>query len=186
MYAPTSGSMPVGGLSAMLSRTPAAGRDRDFDRGESPYDRYYGDPELLPANPTLGPLDEPPYYAIEVLPGTIGTKGGPRTDAEGRALRADGTAINGLYAARNAAAGWLVDAYPGPGATLGVAMVFGLRAGRHAAAWAAGRAGRSGAPRADARWRSTAQQGEAGTGGEGRTRREASLTARGTPDGRLR
>jgi len=116
------------------------GRDRDFDRGEGAYERYYGDPELLPANPTLGPIDEPPYYAIEVLPGTIGTKGGPRTDADGRALREDGTPVAGLYAAGNAAAGWLADAYPAPGATLGVAMVFGLRAGRHAAAHAAGHA----------------------------------------------
>ena len=112
----------------------AAGADDQLGRGESPYDRYYGDPDLLPANPTLGPLDEPPFHAIEVLPGTIGTKGGPRTDADARALREDGTPVPGVYAAGNAAAGWLADAYPGPGATLGVALVFGRRAGRHAAA----------------------------------------------------
>jgi 3-oxosteroid 1-dehydrogenase len=116
------------------------GEDEIFGRGESVYDRYYGDPSLLPGNPTLGPIDEPPYYAIEVLPGTIGTKGGPRTDPDGRVLRPDGTPVAGLYAAGNAAAGWLADAYPGPGATLGVAMVFGHRAGRHAAAVAAGAA----------------------------------------------
>ena len=109
------------------------GEDELHGRGESPYDRYYGDPELLPANPTLGPLDEPPFYAIEVLPGTIGTKGGPRTDPDARVLRGDGSPVAGLYAAGNAAAGWLADAYPGPGATLGVALAFGRRAGRHAA-----------------------------------------------------
>jgi len=113
------------------------GEDEIFGRGESPYDRYYGDPSLLPGNPTLGPIDTPPFYAIEVLPGTIGTKGGPRTDPDGRALRADDTPVAGLYAAGNAAAGWLADAYPGPGATLGVAMAFGYRAGRHAAGVAA-------------------------------------------------
>jgi 3-oxosteroid 1-dehydrogenase len=110
----------------------AAGRDERFDRGESPYDRYYGDPALGDKR-NFGPLDTPPYYAVEVLPGTIGTKGGPRTDADGRALRPDGSPIGGLYAAGNAAAGWLLDAYPAPGATLGVAMTFGYRAGRHAA-----------------------------------------------------
>jgi 3-oxosteroid 1-dehydrogenase len=110
------------------------GEDELFGRGESPYDRYYGDPALLPANPTLGPLDKPPFHAIEVLPGTIGTKGGPRTDPDGRVLRGDGAPVSGLYAAGNAAAGWLADAYPGPGATLGFALVFGRRAGRHAAA----------------------------------------------------
>ena len=110
----------------------AAGHDDQFERGVSPYDRYYGDPELGDSR-NLGPLDRAPYYAIEVLPGTIGTKGGPRTDADGRAVREDGRPIGGLYAAGNAAAGWLADAYPAPGATLGVAMTFAYRAGRHAA-----------------------------------------------------
>ena len=111
----------------------AAGRDERFARGESAYDRYYGDPALGELR-NLGPLDAPPFYAIEVLPGTIGTKGGPRTDPDGRALRADGSPVEGLYAAGNAAAGWLRDAYPAPGATLGVAMTFAYRAGTHAAA----------------------------------------------------
>jgi succinate dehydrogenase/fumarate reductase flavoprotein subunit len=113
--------------------------DELYARGESPYESYYGDPALLPENPTLGPLDEPPFHAFEVLPGTIGTKGGPRTDPDGRVLRPDGGAIDGLYAAGNAAAGWLADAYPAPGATLGVAMTFGFRAGRHAGDRAAAR-----------------------------------------------
>ena len=141
----------AGGLEATLARWNSAchnGRDAEFGRGESPYDRYYGDPALLPGNPTLGPLDAPPLHAIEVLPGTIGTKGGPRTDPDARVLRADGTAVGGLYAAGNAAAGWLADAYPGPGATLGVALVAGRRAGRDAAAgWRRARPGDGGAPR---------------------------------------
>jgi 3-oxosteroid 1-dehydrogenase len=135
----------AGGLEATLARWNSAchnGRDAEFGRGESPYDRYYGDPALLPGNPTLGPLDAPPLHAIEVLPGTIGTKGGPRTDPDARVLRADGTAVGGLYAAGNAAAGWLADAYPGPGATLGVALVAGRRAGRDAAHRATARAAR--------------------------------------------
>ncbi len=44
-----------------------------------------------------------------------------------------GPPVPGLYAAGNAAAFWTGDAYPAPGATLGIAMTFGYLAGRHAA-----------------------------------------------------
>jgi 3-oxosteroid 1-dehydrogenase len=122
-----------------LERTVAAwnqacadGRDPDFGRGDSPYDRYGGDPAVHP-NPNLGPLAEPPFYAVRVLAGTIGTKGGPVTDATGRVLTDSGTVIPGLYAVGNAAAFWVGDAYPAPGTTLGIAMTFGYLAGRHAA-----------------------------------------------------
>jgi 3-oxosteroid 1-dehydrogenase len=97
------------------------------------YERYMGDPGTQP-NPNLGPLDHPPYYAIRVLSGTIGTKGGPVTDARARVLSAGGQAIRGMYAVGNAAAFWTADGYPGPGATLGVAMTMGYLAGRDVAA----------------------------------------------------
>ncbi|CAL9322676.1 FAD-dependent oxidoreductase [Streptomyces sp. SudanB182_2057] len=98
------------------------GKDPDFGRGESAYDNYYGDPTL--PNPNLAALDKPPYYAVPVLPGDLGTKGGLRTDAHARVLREDGTAIAGLYAAGNAAASVMGETYPGPGATIGPAMTF--------------------------------------------------------------
>ena len=63
----------------------AEGADPDFGRGGNVYDRYGGDPEAWPA-PNLGPLTEPPFYAARVLAGTIGTKGGPVTDATGTVL----------------------------------------------------------------------------------------------------
>ena len=110
----------------------AAGADPDFGRGQDAYQRFCGDPEVRP-NPSLGPLDRPPYYAVEVLAGTIGTKGGPVTDINGVVQCADGSPVPGLYAAGNAAAFWTADGYPGPGATLAVAMTMGYRAGRHAA-----------------------------------------------------
>src|SRR5580693_4650948 len=110
----------------------AAGADPDFGRGQDAYQRFCGDPEVRP-NPSLGPLDRPPYYAVEVLAGTIGTKGGPVTDINGVVQRADGSPVPGLYAAGNAAAFWTADGYPGPGATLAVGMTMGYRAGRHAA-----------------------------------------------------
>jgi 3-oxosteroid 1-dehydrogenase len=102
------------------------GVDEDFDRGGNPYDRYYGDP-WADGNPNLGPIDEAPFYATRLHSGSIGSKGGPTTDTDGRVLGADGP-IPGLYAAGNAAAFWTGDGYPGPGATLSVGMVMGLLA----------------------------------------------------------
>ncbi|MFF9020388.1 FAD-binding protein [Streptomyces eurythermus] len=98
------------------------GKDLDLGRGESAYDNYYGDPTL--PNPNLAALDKPPYYAVPVLPGDLGTKGGLLTDVRARVLREDGTAIGGLYAAGNAAASVMGETYPGPGATIGPAMTF--------------------------------------------------------------
>lgn len=101
------------------------GEDPDFDRGSYPYDRFIG---------RLGPLGDGPYYALRVVPGCLGTKGGPRIDADGRVLGLDGDPIPGLYAAGNASASFLGLAYPGAGGTLGPALTFGLRAGDAAAA----------------------------------------------------
>ena len=110
----------------------AAGTDADFGRGGNAYERYMGDPGTRP-NQSLGPLDQPPFHAIRVLAGTIGTKGGPVTDAAARVLAGSGRPIPGLYAVGNAAAFWTGDGYPGPGATLGIAMTMGYQAGRDAA-----------------------------------------------------
>ena len=101
-----------------------AGRDEDFHRGDSAYDRYYGDPRHRP-NPNLAPLDTSPFYAVKIVPGDLGTKGGLRTDERARVLRADGTAIPGLYAAGNTSAAVMGHSYAGAGATIGPAMTFG-------------------------------------------------------------
>ena len=101
-----------------------AGKDEDFGRGDSAYDRYYGDPRCRP-NPNLAPLAQPPYYAIKIVPGDLGTKGGLRTDERARVLRRDGTVIEGLYAAGNASAAVMGHSYAGAGATIGPAMTFG-------------------------------------------------------------
>lgn len=100
----------------------ATGKDADFGRGNSVYDRYYGDPTLL--NPNLAPLDKGPFYAVPVHPGDIGTKGGLVTDAHARVLREDGTPVAGLYASGNCSAAVMGETYPGPGATIGPAMTF--------------------------------------------------------------
>jgi 3-oxosteroid 1-dehydrogenase len=109
------------------------GRDEDFRRGESAYDRYYGDPRNRP-NPNLAPLAKAPFHAVRIVPGDLGTKGGLRTDARARVLRPDGTAIPGLYAAGNTSALVMGRTYAGPGATLGPAMTFGYLAAKDLAA----------------------------------------------------
>ncbi|MFC9296142.1 FAD-dependent oxidoreductase [Streptomyces sp. NPDC057011] len=117
------------GLPAALRRFNAfaeAGRDEDFGRGESVYDRYYGDPTL--PNPNLAPIVKAPFYAVPVHPGDIGTKGGLVTDGDGRVLREDSTPIEGLYACGNCSAAVMGETYPGPGATIGPAMAFGWAA----------------------------------------------------------
>lgn len=109
-----------------------SGIDADFGRGNSAYDRYYGDPLVRP-NPNLGSLEKGPYTAIEIVPGDLGTKGGLLTDEFARVLRADGSVIDGLYAAGNTSASVMGRTYPGPGSTLGPAAVFGHVAGLHLA-----------------------------------------------------
>ncbi|MTB87161.1 FAD-binding protein [Aeromicrobium senzhongii] len=110
----------------------ASGHDDDFGRGDSAYDRYYGDPGIKP-NPCLGPIDKGPYYAVQVVPGDLGTCGGVKADEFGRALRPDGTTIEGLYAIGNAAGNAFGRVYPGPGATIAQGLVFGYIAANHAA-----------------------------------------------------
>ncbi|WP_194818283.1 3-oxosteroid 1-dehydrogenase [Nocardia sp. XZ_19_385] len=109
-----------------------AGRDEDFQRGESAYDQYYGDPTVRP-NPCLAPIDQGPFYAVEMVPGDLGTKGGLVTDEHSRVLRADGAPIPGLYAAGNNSAAVMGNSYAGAGATIGPAMVFGYLAAQHLA-----------------------------------------------------
>jgi 3-oxosteroid 1-dehydrogenase len=118
-----------------------AGRDPEFGRGESAYDRYYGDPTLK--NPNLDVIDSAPYYAFRLEVGDLGTKGGLVCDEHSRVLREDGSVIEGLYATGNTSASVMGNEYAGPGATIGPSIVFGYIAARHAAARTAEDTGRS-------------------------------------------
>jgi 3-oxosteroid 1-dehydrogenase len=127
--------VPVDGLRATVDRFngyAGSGVDDDFGRGRSRYDHYYGDPRLR-GNPNLAPLAKAPFYAVRIVPGDLGTKGGLRTDARARVLRGDDSVVAGLYAAGNAAATVMGHTYAGPGATLGPAMTFGYLAANDAA-----------------------------------------------------
>jgi len=106
-----------------------AGVDEDFHRGESAYDKYYSDPRVKP-NCSLAPIEKGPFYAVKIVPGDLGTKGGLVTDERARVLREDGSVIPGLYAAGNVSAAVMGNTYPGPGGTIGPALVFGYLAAR--------------------------------------------------------
>ncbi|WIY07203.1 3-oxosteroid 1-dehydrogenase [Amycolatopsis mongoliensis] len=123
-------AVPPDALEATVTRFNGfahKGVDEDFRRGVSKYDHYYGDPRNKP-NPSLGPLDKAPYYAVKIVPGDLGTKGGLRTDEHAQVLREDGSVVPGLYAAGNVSAAVMGRTYAGPGATIGPAMVFGYLA----------------------------------------------------------
>ncbi len=128
--------LPISRLVATVERFNGfarTGKDLDFHRGESAYDRMYSDPSNRP-NPNLGLIEKGPYTALKLHPGDIGTKGGVLTDEHGQVLRDDGSVIAGLYAAGNTSASVMGNTYPGGGATLGPAIAFGYLGGRHAAA----------------------------------------------------
>jgi 3-oxosteroid 1-dehydrogenase len=111
----------------------ANGVDPDYGRGESAYNRALGDPNPK-VHPCLGPIDEPPYYAVEVLPGDIGTCGGLVTDEHALVLDEHDQPIAGLYATGNITATVMGRHYLGPGASIANSMVFGYVAARHATA----------------------------------------------------
>jgi succinate dehydrogenase/fumarate reductase flavoprotein subunit len=117
---------------ARHNRFAAAGRDEDFGKGESAFNRYNGDPQVTP-NPCLAPIVRAPFYAIEIFPCTIGMAAGLKTDADARVLDAQDQPIAGLYACGNDMASVTRGTYPGPGITIGPALVFAWRAMQHAA-----------------------------------------------------
>lgn len=123
------------GLAATVARFNAmaqAGRDDEFHRGESTYERWLGDPSS--PHPNLGPIEQGPFYALPIHVASSGTKGGPRTNERGEVLNVRGGVIEGLYAAGNAMAGISGPGYFGGGGTIGLGMTWGYICGINAAA----------------------------------------------------
>ena len=108
-----------------------SGIDSDFGRGSRAFDRCHGDPTVTP-NPNLGAIEKPPFYAVRMYPGDVGTAGGVVTDEHARVLREDGSAIPGLYATGNCTASVVGRCYPGAGASIGASFTFGYIAAHHA------------------------------------------------------
>lgn len=109
------------------------GRDLDFAKGETAYNRVQGEVRPGLPNACMAPLARGPFYAVRVVPGSLGTFAGLRTDGQARVLDADGQPIAGLYAAGNDMSSLMAGHYPSGGITLGPAMTFGFIAGHHAA-----------------------------------------------------
>jgi 3-oxosteroid 1-dehydrogenase len=135
----TGGVRLADGVAATLHETvaryntlAAAGRDTDFHRGETPIQLVFNGPvkeEPGRENPTLWPLaGQGPYHAALVTGGTLDTKGGPRTDPDGRVLDDMGEPVPGLYGVGNCVASASAQAYWAGGATLGPIIAFAYRA----------------------------------------------------------
>ncbi|QOZ46919.1 succinate dehydrogenase [Bradyrhizobium sp. CCBAU 53340] len=133
----------IGIKPAVLAATIAAyndgakdGRDPEFGRGSTIYQRHLGDAAHKP-NPCVAPILCAPFFAMRIYPADLGTAIGTTVDTQARVLREDGTPIAGLYACGNDMGSIMNGNYPGPGITLGPALTFGYIAGRHLAEGAA-------------------------------------------------
>jgi 3-oxosteroid 1-dehydrogenase len=109
---------------ANMNQYAETGVDPEFGRGGNAYDQMFGDAHVKP-NPCLGPIATPPYYAVAINCGDLGTKGGLKTDARARVLDGSGRPIANLYAAGNNSSSPFGNCYPGAGGTIGPAMTFG-------------------------------------------------------------
>ena len=134
----------IGADAAILGETLTAynrdaitGIDEAFGRGSSDLNRFNGDPANQP-NPCMRPISPGPLYAVAVWPADLASSSGLRIDTHARVLRSDGEVLPGLYACGNDATSIFEGTYPGPGTTLGPALVFGWRAAMHAAGRAVG------------------------------------------------
>ncbi|THT97573.1 FAD-dependent oxidoreductase [Lampropedia puyangensis] len=108
------------------------GKDAQFGRGATAFNRYLADPEHTP-NPCVAPVEKGPFYAVKVIMGDLGTFEGLRTNVQGQVLHSQGEPIKGLYAVGNDRASIMGGNYPGAGITLGPAMTFGWITGYHLA-----------------------------------------------------
>jgi 3-oxosteroid 1-dehydrogenase len=118
---------------AKMNEYARAGTDPEFGRGGNIYDRFFGDATVTP-NPCLGAIEKPPFYAVPINNGDLGTKGGLRADARARVLDKNGHPIPNLYAAGNCAGNPFGLVYPGAGGTIGPALTFGYVAANDIAA----------------------------------------------------
>jgi succinate dehydrogenase/fumarate reductase flavoprotein subunit len=108
------------------------GEDPAFHKGSTSFNRYLADPDHKP-NPSVGPVETGPFYALKVIMGDLGTFDGLQTTVQGQVLDMENHPIKGLFAVGNDRASIMGGNYPGAGITLGPAMTFGYITGRHLA-----------------------------------------------------
>lgn len=112
------------------NRYAATGIDEEFGKGSNALNRHNGDAQNKP-NPCLRPIATPPFFAVAVHPAPLGTSAGLATNADAEVLDERGAPIANLYACGNDMGSVMRGTYPGPGITLGPALVFAYRAVRH-------------------------------------------------------
>ncbi len=110
------------------NRHAADGKDPDFGKGSTAYERLLGDIRHLP-NPCLGTISKPPFYAVRVWPGDLGSALGLETDTHSRVLDQARTPMPGLYACGADMHSVMSGTYPAAGITLGPALTFGFICG---------------------------------------------------------
>jgi succinate dehydrogenase/fumarate reductase flavoprotein subunit len=108
------------------------GKDLQFGRGTTAFNRYLADPEQQP-NPCVAPILKGPFYAVKVVMGDLGTFDGIQTSVVGEVKKNDGTLIQGLYAVGNDRASIMGGKYPAAGITHGPNMTFGYVTANHLA-----------------------------------------------------
>jgi 3-oxosteroid 1-dehydrogenase len=109
-----------------------AGRDEDFHRGETAWEKFYtAEYALGGGNGALGAIERPPFYATPYYRAILVTKGGPRTDERGQVLREDGSRIAGLYCAGVAMANPIGSKAVGAGTTIGPCLTWGYICGQN-------------------------------------------------------
>jgi predicted oxidoreductase len=106
------------------------GVDTEFHRGETIYDKFYGDASVKP-NPSLGFCQRAPFYALPLYRGNVATVFGLATSVDSQVLDKEGKPIQGLYAVGLDQNTVMRGTYPGGGSSLGPGMTFAYRAGLH-------------------------------------------------------
>lgn len=121
----------------LYNRMAQLGLDEDFAKGQTAYNRIQGDASYVQtlglSNPCMATLARGPFYAVKVVPGSLGTFAGLHVNAHAQVLDTQNQPIAGLYAGGNDMNSMMGGTYPSGGITLGPAMTFGYLAAHHAA-----------------------------------------------------
>jgi len=95
------------------------------------------DEEFGKAAERLVAIEQGPFYILKLAPATIGSLGGIKVDLDTHVLNAQGTPIEGLFAAGAVANGdFFNKTYPASGTSICMCFTFGRIAGTNAAAYA--------------------------------------------------
>lgn len=121
---------------AVFNPNASNGVDPIWHRGEYAFDKntagdLSGRTDLK--NSCLAPITQGPFYGYAYGPGTCGTNGGLRINANAQVLDTTGQPIPRLYAVGNTCGSPMGAGYAGGGSTLGSGTIFGMLAGKHAA-----------------------------------------------------